>query len=328
MLKRISPALFVVCAGLVMPATGLAQATRTWVSGTGDDANPCSRTAPCKTWAGALSQTAAGGEIDAIDSGGYGALTITKSITIDGGSGQVAGVLVSGTNGINVAAGSGAQVTLRNLDINGSATDIPTAAGLNGVSFTSGASLRLENDKIFGFSQNGVSDTASNSSLVVSGTTVTHGAGNGVMVAPPGGASAQALLENTSVENNGGTGVLANGSGSTAYLSEVSVFGNTTGLSAINGGSIVAAGPNNFVDGNGTNGNATSTIGAGAQGPPGAPGQPGVQGQQGKLVLVSCQTITKKVKVRGKHGKRRTVTRKTKKCTARPITGTVTFTSG
>src|SRR5437016_10411881 len=81
-----------------------AQATRTWVSGVGDDANPCSRTAPCKTWAGAISKTANGGEINALDPGGFGAVTITKSITLDGGGGQVASTLVAGTNGINVAA--------------------------------------------------------------------------------------------------------------------------------------------------------------------------------------------------------------------------------
>src|SRR5947209_6578619 len=81
-----------------------AQATRTWVSGVGDDANPGSRTAPCKTFAGAISKTAPGGEISVLDPGGFGALTITKPITIDGG-GNLAGVLVSGTNGIVVAAG-------------------------------------------------------------------------------------------------------------------------------------------------------------------------------------------------------------------------------
>src|SRR5437588_2153056 len=79
-----------------------AQASRTWVSGVGDDANPCSRTAPCKTFAGAISKTAAGGEIDALDPGGFGSVTITKAITIDGGGGQVASILVSGNNAINV----------------------------------------------------------------------------------------------------------------------------------------------------------------------------------------------------------------------------------
>jgi len=95
-----------------------AQASRTWVSGVGDDANPCSRTAPCKTFAGAISKTAPGGEIDALDPGGFGAVTITKAITIDGGGGQVASVLVSGTNGIIVnATGPTDVVTLRNLRI-------------------------------------------------------------------------------------------------------------------------------------------------------------------------------------------------------------------
>lgn len=70
---------------LVISKTAASQATRTWVSGVGDDVNPASRTAPCKTFAGAISKTATGGEINAIDPGGYGAVTITKSITIDGG---------------------------------------------------------------------------------------------------------------------------------------------------------------------------------------------------------------------------------------------------
>src|ERR1700736_2139486 len=97
-----------------------AQASRTWVSGVGDDANPCSRTAPCKTFAGAISKTAAGGEIDALDPAGYGAVTIAKAITIDGGGGQVASILASGgINGVNVQAGASDVVTLRNLRING-----------------------------------------------------------------------------------------------------------------------------------------------------------------------------------------------------------------
>src|SRR5205085_1399229 len=102
-----------------------AQASRTWVSGVGDDANPCSRTAPCKTFAGAISKTAPGGEIDALDPAGFGAVTITKAITIDGGGGQVASVLVAGTNGIVVAASGSDVVILRNLRIT---TSLPLAA--------------------------------------------------------------------------------------------------------------------------------------------------------------------------------------------------------
>src|SRR5689334_11950939 len=127
-----------------------AQASRTWVSGVGDDANPCSRTAPCKTFAGAISKTAAGGEIDALDPAGYGAVTITKAITIDGGGGQVASVLVSGTNGIVVQAGANDVVTLRNLQFNGIGT------GINGVRFLSGKDLNVESCYIFGFTTNGL----------------------------------------------------------------------------------------------------------------------------------------------------------------------------
>src|SRR4249920_526578 len=126
------------------------QASRTWVSGVGDDANPCSRTAPCKTFAGAISKTAAGGEIDALDPAGYGALTITKAITIDGGGGQVASVLVSGTNGIVVQAGPSDVVILRNLRFNGIGT------GINGIRFLSGKDLNVESCYIFGFTTNGL----------------------------------------------------------------------------------------------------------------------------------------------------------------------------
>src|SRR3954463_13269400 len=97
----------VACLFLLATAPAQAQATRTWVSGTGDDVNPCSRTAPCKTFAGAISKTAAGGEIDVLDPGGFGTVTIAKAITIDGG-----GFLASGTNGINVNAGPSDVVIL------------------------------------------------------------------------------------------------------------------------------------------------------------------------------------------------------------------------
>jgi len=95
-----------------------AQASRTWVSGVGDDANPCSRTAPCKTFAGAISKTAAGGEINPLDPGGYGGVVITKAMTINA-AGTLGSILASGTNGIVVNAGANDVVTLRNLEING-----------------------------------------------------------------------------------------------------------------------------------------------------------------------------------------------------------------
>ncbi|HMI77691.1 MAG TPA: hypothetical protein VK484_02810, partial [Ferruginibacter sp.] len=102
------------------------QATRTWVSGVGDDVNPASRTAPCKTFAGAISKTATGGEINVLDAGGYGAVTITKSITIDGRGAQ-ASILSTMTNGIIINAGPDAIVIIRNLSINGAGN------GINGI---------------------------------------------------------------------------------------------------------------------------------------------------------------------------------------------------
>ena len=103
---------------LASAATAHAQATRTWVSGVGDDANPCSRTAPCKTFAGAISKTAPCGEIDVLDPGGFGALTITKCISIENDDG-IAGVLVSGTNGFIVQAGATDRVMIRGLTFEG-----------------------------------------------------------------------------------------------------------------------------------------------------------------------------------------------------------------
>src|SRR5690348_17564063 len=108
MFKSIAAVVVLLCAC----ALASAQATRTWVSGVGDDANPCSRTAPCKTLAGTISKTAEYGEINAIDPGGFGGVTITKSIIIDL-SPVEGGVLVSGTNGINIAAQPDDVVTLR-----------------------------------------------------------------------------------------------------------------------------------------------------------------------------------------------------------------------
>lgn len=128
--------------GLLQSSGVFGQATRTWVSGVGDDANPCSRTAPCKTFAGAISKTAAGGEISVLDPGGFGAVTITKSITING-EGTNASILSSLTNGI-IVNGSGARVVLKNLNINGGGT------GLNGIRFIAGQELHLENVTIIG----------------------------------------------------------------------------------------------------------------------------------------------------------------------------------
>src|SRR5664279_4746406 len=93
-----------------------AQATRTWVSGVGDDVNPCSRTAPCKTFPGAISKTAAGGEINCLDSGGFGAVTITKSITLKC-QGVVGSILVAGTNAIVINVAATDRVVIDGLEL-------------------------------------------------------------------------------------------------------------------------------------------------------------------------------------------------------------------
>jgi len=121
-----------------------AQATRTWVSGVGDDANPCSRTAPCKTFPGAISKTAALGEINVLDSGGFGALTINKSITIEGG-GNIAGVLTNVNSGITVNAPTDAIVIIRNLDMDG------LGLAANGIRILAARSVSVDNCHIYGF---------------------------------------------------------------------------------------------------------------------------------------------------------------------------------
>src|SRR6478735_7405290 len=126
----------VASASLVFVAHVTQAQNRTWVSGVGDDLNPCSRTAPCKTFAGAISKTAAGGEINVLDPGAYGAVTVTKSINIIA-EGFEAGVLVSGTNAIIVNAGVNDVVELRGLDFNG------TDNGLAGVKIIAADSVHI-----------------------------------------------------------------------------------------------------------------------------------------------------------------------------------------
>jgi hypothetical protein len=192
--------------GFIVVPAATGQATRTWVSGVGDDANPCSRTAPCKTFAGAISKTAAGGEINVLDPGGFGGVTITKSVTISS-EGFEAGVLVSGTNAIIVNAGANDVVVLRGLDIEGLGT------GLNGIRFLAGAALHVEKCTINAFRSgtagngHGISFAPSGASeLYVSDTIVrnngTGSNGGGILIRPTGTGSAKVVLDNVQMHNN------------------------------------------------------------------------------------------------------------------------------
>jgi hypothetical protein len=203
--------LVVVLSALALTSLAQAQATRTWVSGVGDDANPCSRTAPCKTFAGAISKTAAGGEISVLDPGGFGAVTITKSITLNGEA-TLGSVLVVGTNGIVVAAGASDVVKLIHLKILG--TFAAGNQGINGIRYLSGKQLMIEDSKIYGFSTNCIDVSTSTAAQVeITNTTLQQcGSNAGVNL----------------VNSSGGGGIKAD-------LNEVVITGGVNGVIVGNG---------------------------------------------------------------------------------------------
>jgi hypothetical protein len=207
---------------LLQAAPAHAQASRTWVSGVGDDASPCSRTAPCKTFAGAISKTAVNGEINCLDPGGFGAVTITKSITIDCHE-VFASILNALTNGINIAfdsfAGGAAPdvrktVRLRNLNLNGVNT------GLIGIRITGGATIAagvvIIEDCLIDGSATGVFDQRTGGGeLYISNTTVRNTGSDGIAISPgPGvaGARIDAAFDNVRTQHTRvGVTVINNG---------------------------------------------------------------------------------------------------------------------
>jgi hypothetical protein len=254
---------------LLFAAPAHAQATRTWVSGVGDDANPCSRTAPCKTFAGAISKTAVGGEINCIDPGGFGAVTITKSLTIDCHE-VYASILVSGTNAINIPFDSFTDafktVRLRNINFNGLGG--VAGSGLSGISITgasntAGSRVVIEDCMIDGFTGSpgrGINDTRVNGGkLEINNTTIRDVAGSGVVILPASGSvridaslfnvriynasngglavnsGAKATITNSVVSGNG-TGLDSEGAGSEIHVNEVQVSSNGTGIFTGTGG--------------------------------------------------------------------------------------------
>jgi hypothetical protein len=282
---------------VLLPASAcFAQATRTWVSGVGDDANPCSRTAPCKTFAGAISKTAPSGIISVLDPGGFGAVTITKAITIES-VGDWGGILSSLTNGVIVNAGVNDVVTLRSLSIDGA------GSGTNGVRFIGGAKLVVDNCYIAG-AANGIDfEPVGASKLQVINTTINNTSSHAVLIQAGASGSASASLEKVRLTNSGfglrvvkgvasmrdsvvggitttgvkadgtakisldnslvsdsaGGGVVAQGIQSSIFLSRSTVTNNSVGVAVFFGGVITSFG-NNRIIGNTTDGNPTSTI--------------------------------------------------------------------
>jgi hypothetical protein len=234
-----------------------AQATRTWVSGVGDDANPCSRTAPCKTFAGAISKTAACGEISVLDPGGFGAVTITKGITING-TGTLAGILAAGFNGVIVNATANDTVILRDISINGACT------GLNGIRYLAGKTLMVDHCWIYGFRGNpgrgiDVSKTASGNLKVID-TVIENNLEDGIHITTTAGqvlatvdrsrimncdqdgieavANVRAAISNSIVNHNVITGIKTSGSNSLLNIDDVFVSYSSIGLQASAGSSL------------------------------------------------------------------------------------------
>ena len=234
---------------LVVPlfsvAPAQAQAVRTWVSGTGNDANPCSRTSPCLTFAGALAVTASGGEINCLDPGGYGAVTIAQPVTIDC-SETLGSILVSAANAININA-PGGSVILRGLEFAGVGT------GVNGINITAASLVMIEKSRIWGFTGNGVNVSVSALAQVfLSDVTITQ-VSKAVSLTASGGAAIAYLnnvrafgyttsgveasttgiaiiTDSVIVGSTGGTGIITSaGSGSIAIANSL-IAANSTGL--------------------------------------------------------------------------------------------------
>jgi parallel beta helix pectate lyase-like protein len=215
---------------LAVSSVANAQACRTWVSGVGDDANPCSRTAPCKTFAGAISKTAECGEIDVLDPGGFGAVTITKCMTIDGTYGAGFGsILVAGTSGVivNVTTNPAtAKVTLRKLSINGGC--LPTSS-VHGINYLAGNSLHVQQCDIFNFGSNGINIALGTSgNATIQDTTIRECAGSAISATATAGNNVAVLVTNAEIDK------VPNGL-SAAANSVVTVRNSTFALCSSNG---------------------------------------------------------------------------------------------
>lgn len=279
--------LVLVCFTFLATSAVQAQATRTWVSGVGDDVNPCSRTAPCKTFAGAISKTAKDGEISVLDPGGYGAVTITKSIYINGTHGAgygsiiaslVNGIIVNITDPLDVRK----AVRLRALDINGVST------GINGVSILAATNVHIEDCVIDGFTGNGTTTgigirvaAATNLNLYVTGTEV-HKTITGLRVTTSTGivvanivnsrfnnnttgveASTNGVVTiiDSEVARNSGDGLKASSATNSFVIAQECLIASNTGIglnASVAGSNIQAL--SNYIIGNGTGINAVGTV--------------------------------------------------------------------
>lgn len=233
----------VAVASAFVAAPAMAQATRTWISGVGDDVNPCSRTAPCKTFAGAISKTAAGGEINCLDPGGFGGVTITKAITLRC-IGVEAGVLVAGTSGITVNAGVNDRVVLIGLDIEGLGT---LGNSVNGVNILQAGYVTIQDCTITAFTGasggNGVLvNSTSPVTVEIDHSTITSNTVGVQAISATGGG--HLIIHDSSLIDNSSAGIRLAGAGNDAIILRNTVTGSPNSLFIKAGNSVVSYGEN------------------------------------------------------------------------------------
>jgi len=226
--KPLFVAAVIALGGFAAPAQ--AQLARTWVSSFGNDANNCDRPTPCRTFQHAHDKTLPLGEISVLDPGGYGALTITKGISIINDGVGEAGLLVSGgTIGILIEALPTDHVSLRGITVKGIGF-----GGVNGILFKTAASLTLENCVVRNHDGDGIQmlgDVPANSfvSFTLSNTFVTDNGGNGIYIQPTGTGHLSVLLNRVETYNNSAHGFAVVGAFSGAAVVD--------SIAAHNGGS-------------------------------------------------------------------------------------------
>jgi hypothetical protein len=183
----------------------------TFVSGVGNDSNPCTRTAPCLTWQGAEAKTLLGGEIDALDPADYGPLNITEALTIDGGGGQAATIFAtSGNSGIVVSAPITADVTIRNVRIQGNAGASITNG--TGIYLNTAGTLHIEHCFIAGMASDGIfiypeNQPGSGAQVFIDDTNVQDSGASGVYVASQVSTNVHVTISNSRFKGNSSYGV-------------------------------------------------------------------------------------------------------------------------
>ncbi|HEU0147879.1 MAG TPA: right-handed parallel beta-helix repeat-containing protein, partial [Bradyrhizobium sp.] len=218
----------------VAPAS--AQATRTWVSGTGDDVNPCSRTAPCKTFAGAISKTANPGEINCLDPAGYGAVSInSRSLSILC-SYTEGGIASANTNGVNVTAGATDKVFLEGLDIDG------TGTGINGIRMLGTGKLTISKSRIRNHTNYGVDlEGTANARVFITDSIISGNGTGGFLIQGPGGVANNGILDHTTIDSNGAAAVKV-AAGGTLTVSNSVLTGSTVAIDPTGGGTVTSYG--------------------------------------------------------------------------------------